>query len=370
MSLSVLPPLLGDMANSLNSAERIFALLDRRPKINSRGGLTLPSIEGRIELRDVTLTYQGSLDSKALDRVNLTAEPGEHVCICGPTGAGKSTVLAVILRFFDPHEGLALLDDTDVTTFDPQWLRQLIGFLPQHPMLFTRSVEANIAFGQQGTRQQVERAAKLAGLHDTIMSLPDRYRTVVGTHPDTLARAFRQKMCIARAALKDPRILLLDEPLVGLSPADVAEVSSSLRALCTGRTVISVAHRAEVLEGADSVVVMRRGQVVEMGTPRGLAGAKGGLFATMRGGGGGGTVGGGLTSDDFDEEEELGGGGGGHGGRGGDRGGGGNRALQLMNDIEHEVELCKPKEGEALNSVRAEIKAIKRAVGRAKGHTI
>jgi len=382
MSLSVLPPLIGDMSHSITAADRIFHLLDRHPKINTRGGLTLPSIEGRVELRHVTFSYPSASDHKALDRVSLTVDPGEHVCICGPAGSGKSTALAMIERFFDPREGLVLLDDTDVATFDPQWLRQLIGFVPQQTMLFTRTIEANIAFGSDASRQQVVDAATLVGVHEAILALPQGYNTVVGTHPTTLDKPFRQRLCIARAALKDPRILLLDEPTGGLSRSDASQVEEALALLCTGRTVISVAHRAAVPKGVGRVVVFRRGQVAEHGTVGALL-AAGGIFAAMHSEGGEGRASGAgehrFASDDRDEEDELSGGGARVGagsrqgkGHGGQAMQGGSRAYELIEDVEHEMELCKPTEGMALSEVRGEIAALKRLLGKGRqsSHTI
>ena len=289
MAMSVLPPLVGEMTKALAAGTRIFEMLDRKPQVKARGGLTLAGIEGRLELKQVTLYYPYQPDAPALNRVSLTVEAGTHLALCGGPGSGKTSVIALLLRFLDPQEGLVLLDDTDVSTFDPEWLRQQMALVPQEPILFSCTIAENIAYGQAASPQQIQAAAELVGLHSLVAALPDGYRTdlagsSVSADPGEFGGTGELAALIglARACLKDAPILLLDEPLARLRGPARAAASRGLLRIAEGRTVVSASRGAggELAAAADVVAVMSKGSVAELGSHSELV-RLGGLYKSL-----------------------------------------------------------------------------------------
>jgi ATP-binding cassette subfamily B protein len=315
MAASVLPPVLADMRNAVLAARRLAELIDRQQQINVKGGLTLPRCEGRLELKDVSFAYPAQLEGAppAVHRVNLSVEPGMHMAVVGAEGAGKSTLLALLERLVDPQEGLVLLDDTDMSSFDPYWLHYQVALIPAHPVLFSASVASNIAFGSSPSAAQVQQAASAAGVHHRIAALADGYDTeLVPTHVD---RALAQGIAVARAVLKDARILLIDD-LLAAPPADLADaraLSRAVEAACRGRTALSVARELrDYQRGAARAGVLRRGALVESGPMEALARSAA------------------LNAAQADGECGAGRGGGGGGGGAGDQ----SRALGLVQELE------------------------------------
>ena len=283
MAMSVLPPLVGEMTKALAAGTRVFEMLDRKPQVKARGGMTLAGIEGRLELKQVTLYYPYQPDAPALNRVSLTVEAGTHLALCGGPGSGKTSVVALLLRFLDPQEGLVLLDDTDVSTFDPAWLRQQMALVPQEPILFSCSIADNIAYGQNATPQQIQAAAELVGLHAVVAALPGGYRTEMsgaGEAGDSSELAVL--IGLARACIKDAPILLLDEPLARLRGAARAAAARGLLQVSAGRTVVSTSRSAggELATAADVVAVMSKGGVAELGSHAELV-RLGGLYKSL-----------------------------------------------------------------------------------------
>jgi len=214
-----------------------------------------------ITLREVTLSYPGR-DQPALDRVSLTLRPGDHIALTGPSGAGKTSLLALLLRFAEPSGGTIDVGDADLAAIPASaWLAQ-IAWVPQHPYLFTGSAAANIALGQPAAgREAIARAARLAGAADFIEALPDGYDTHLGERGLRLSAGQRQQIALARAFLRDAPLLLLDEPTAHLDPVSAGQVRRAVRTLMAGRTVIEVTHRGDLAAGAGRVVALDHGRL-------------------------------------------------------------------------------------------------------------
>jgi ATP-binding cassette subfamily B protein len=202
-----------------------------------------------------------------LRRVNLRIPPGQTVAIVGPTGAGKSTLVSLIPRFYDPQEGRVLLGGTDVREFTLASLRQQIAMVLQPPLVFPLTIGENIAYGRPGaTRDAVESAARLARIHEMIVRLPQGYDTVVGEQGVTLSEGERQRLTIARAILRDAPILILDEPTSSVDAETEALIMKGLEELVAGRTTFIIAHRLSTIRKADRILVVRSGQIAEQGS--------------------------------------------------------------------------------------------------------
>ena len=199
--------------------------------------------------------------------LSLMIAPGERVAIVGPSGAGKSTLVNLLLRFYDPGGGAVTLDGHDLRDVTLDSLRGALGVVPQEPVLFGGTVAENIAYGrQEATPGEIEAAARQANAHDFIRELPEGYDTVVGERGAHLSGGQRQRIAIARAILKDPRVLLLDEATSSLDNTSEAIVREALERLMVGRTTILIAHRLTTIAGADRIVVLDEGRIVEEGT--------------------------------------------------------------------------------------------------------
>ena len=260
---------------SLTGAQRVFEVLDTPTGVQSpSNAVPLERARGEVRLECVTFGYQSG--EPAISNVSITAEPGQTIAILGATGAGKSTVLSMIPRFYDPQQGRVLIDGRDVRGYDLSDLRRNIGLVFQESFLFSNTVAANIAFGHpEATREQIEKAAKIASAHDFIMALDDGYDTLLGEGGSNLSGGQRQRLAIARAVLLEPSILLLDDPTAAIDPQTEHEILEAMNSAMSGRTTFVVAHRLSTLRRADKVVVLERGKVVQTGTHEELMDAKG-----------------------------------------------------------------------------------------------
>ena len=231
------------------------------------GNRVVSAAEVRGEVRFEQVTFAYPPDQLILRGVNLHVTPGQTVAIVGPTGAGKSTLVSLLPRFYDPQEGRVLLDGTDVREFTLASLRQQIAMVLQPPLVFPLTIRENIAYGRPGaSAEAIERAARLARIHEMIMRLPEGYDTVVGEQGATLSEGERQRLTIARAILRDAPILILDEPTSSVDAETETLIMEGLEQLTAGRTTFIIAHRLSTVRRADMILVIRGGQLVEQGS--------------------------------------------------------------------------------------------------------
>lgn len=265
-SLATLSSLYADFNKALGASERVFELLDRVPAVVNGRGQRPERAEGRIVLERVSFAYPTRPDQLVLKDVDLVLEPGKVLALVGPSGSGKSTVAQLIARFYDPAAGRITFDGQDLTTLDPDWVRARIGTVAQEPVLFAGTIEENIRYGRPGaSAEEVVEAAKAANAHGFVSAFPEGYRTLVGERGVRLSGGQKQRIAIARALLKDPRVLVLDEATSALDSESEHLVQEALERLMRGRTVLVIAHRLSTVKGADRVVVLDHGVVAESG---------------------------------------------------------------------------------------------------------
>jgi ABC-type multidrug transport system fused ATPase/permease subunit len=258
---------LGMAQRATASGARLFEILDRRPRIaGPRGAPPLPPGSGRVELRDVTLRYEGA-PRPALEDVSLDVAAGSTVALVGATGSGKTSLVQLIPRLYDPAEGAVLVDGADVRDVDVASLRAAIAVVDDAPFLFSASVAENIAYARpEATREQVEAAARRAQAHGFITRLPEGYDTRVGERGLTLSGGQRQRVAIARALLADPRILILDDATSSVDASTEQEIKLALREVMQGRTTFVIAHRLSTIALAERIVVLEEGSVAAEGS--------------------------------------------------------------------------------------------------------
>jgi ATP-binding cassette subfamily B protein len=257
---------LGLAQRATASGARLFEVLDREPRLVApRDAPPLPAGRGRVELRDVTFAYENA--SPTLRDIDLTVEAGTTVALVGGTGSGKSTLVRLLARLYDPTEGRVLIDGADVREVDLGSLRRSIAVVDDDPFLFSATVHDNIAYARaDATREEVERAAERAQAAGFIAELPDGYDTRVGERGLTLSGGQRQRLAIARALLADPRILVLDDATSSVDATTEQAIKEALREVMAGRTTFVIAHRLSTIALADDIVVLEDGRVAARGT--------------------------------------------------------------------------------------------------------
>jgi ATP-binding cassette subfamily B protein len=267
------------LQDSLASVRRAFELLDEMPDVTELPrARPLARAVGAIEFHDVSFTYDRDA---VLRSVSLRVDPGMRVGIVGPTGAGKTTLVSLLFRFYDPTAGRVVLDGVDVRQYRLTDLRNQFGVVLQEPVLFSTTIRENIAYGRpEAGFSDIMAAARAANAHEFISRLPDGYDTVLGERGMTLSGGEKQRISIARAFLKDAPILILDEPSSSLDTGTEAMVVEALERLTTGRTTLIIAHRHSTIRGVDRILVLDRGEIVEAGRPADLL-AAGGLYARL-----------------------------------------------------------------------------------------
>ena len=267
---------LNSFSQTATASVRIFGLLNEPVTISSPETALKPTNwAGEVKFQDVSFAYS-TANAKTLADINLHIPAGSSLAVVGATGSGKSTLVHLIGRFYDPSSGHVLVDGHDARTLDLAELRQQIGMVAQDTLLFSATVAENIAFGRpDATQDKIEIAARLAQAHDFITQMPEGYRTRIGERGVGLSGGQRQRIAIARAMLLDPKILILDDSLSAVDSQTERLLQAAIATVMTGRTTILVAHRLATVQHADRIIVLREGQIIEQGSHRELAAASG-----------------------------------------------------------------------------------------------
>ncbi|KAK6242192.1 hypothetical protein SCA6_007581 [Theobroma cacao] len=262
-------PNLSFISEARHAASKIFEMIDRNPIINSEieKAKILSHVRGLVEFKDVDFSYPSRPDALILHKFNLKVQAGKMVGLVGGSGSGKSTVISLLERFYDPNNGDIILDGCKIKKLQLKWLRSQMGLVNQEPILFATSIKENILFGKEGASMElVIRAAKAANAHDFIAKLPNGYETQVGQFGVQLSGGQKQRVAIARALIRDPKILLLDEATSALDAQSEKIVQEALDHASQGRTTIVVAHRLSTIRKADLIAVLQSGRVIESGS--------------------------------------------------------------------------------------------------------
>jgi subfamily B ATP-binding cassette protein MsbA len=268
---------------AIGAADRVFGLLEGSSEIaDPVAPAVLPKpVRGEVEFRDVAFRYQAGATALTLENLSLRMRPGEVVALVGPSGAGKTTIASLLPRFWDVEGGAVLLDGIDVRHLALGDLRRAIGTVPQEPVLFSGTIADNISYARpDASDDEIEAAARVANAHEFVDRLPERYQTLVGERGVKLSGGQRQRIAIARAVLKDPAVLILDEATSSLDNESERLVEAALERLLYGRTTLIIAHRLSTVQRADRLVVLDRGRIVEEGTHAELL-RNGGVYAKL-----------------------------------------------------------------------------------------
>lgn len=274
-----------DSSKAKDAAASIFAILDRKSKIDPSddSGMTLDTVKGEIELQHISFKYPTRPDVQIFRDLCLTIRSGKTVALVGESGCGKSTVVSLLQRFYDPDSGQVTLDGIEIQKFQVKWLRQQMGLVSQEPVLFNDTIRANIAYGKEGnaTEAEIIAAAELANAHKFISGLQQGYDTTVGERGTQLSGGQKQRVAIARAIVKNPKILLLDEATSALDAESERLVQDALDRVMVNRTTVVVAHRLSTIKGADVIAVVKNGVIVEKGKHETLINIKDGFYASL-----------------------------------------------------------------------------------------
>jgi ABC-type multidrug transport system fused ATPase/permease subunit len=268
--------------SALGVSRRIFELLDAQPALRLSGGTTLVDLRGRIVLQDVTFEYPTRPGVQVLIGVSLEVDPGGVLALCGASGSGKSSVIALLERWYDFSSGSIEVDGVPLRDVDPSWWRRQVALVAQEPVLFNESVYDNLCYGriEQGTRAAAEAAAKTANAHEFISMFKDGFDTLVGERGVTLSGGQKQRIAIARALMAEPRVLLLDEATSALDAESEALVQAAIDRLMQARTTLVIAHRLSTVRQANCICVMAAGRVAERGSHDQLI-ALGGVYEKL-----------------------------------------------------------------------------------------
>jgi len=264
-SIGALAGLWQDFMKAVGASERVFELMDREPGVRS-GERRLDEVAGRIEFAGVEFCYPTRPDAPVLAGIDLTMAPGEVVALVGPSGSGKSTVASLLSRFYDPQAGAVSLDGEALTDLDPDWLREQVGVVSQEPILFATTIRDNVRYARpDASDEDVEVAARAANAWEFVQGFPEGLDTPVGERGVRLSGGQKQRIAIARALLKDPRILVLDEATSALDAESEHLVQEALARLMVGRTTLVIAHRLSTVQEADRVLVLDAGRIAQAG---------------------------------------------------------------------------------------------------------
>ncbi|MDE3081585.1 MAG: ATP-binding cassette domain-containing protein, partial [Paracoccaceae bacterium] len=273
----------GELQRAAGATERLVELLNATDTVQDPARpVALPRpAKGAVAFEEVTFRYPTRPEVSALDGISLSVAPGETVALVGPSGAGKTTIIQLLQRFYDPEAGRITIDGIDLRTMTRDDFRRAIAMVPQDPVIFAASARENIRFGRPGASDaEVEAAARAAAAHDFLMDLPQGYDTYVGERGVMLSGGQKQRIAIARAILRDAPILLLDEATSALDAESERLVQQAVEAMAQSRTTLIVAHRLATVKKADRILVFDKGRIVAQGTHADLV-AEGGLYARL-----------------------------------------------------------------------------------------
>ncbi|XP_024082049.1 ATP-binding cassette sub-family B member 8, mitochondrial isoform X2 [Cimex lectularius] len=285
-SFSQISLLFGHIVKGKEAGERVFKFCNIVPTIPCKGGIKINyySLNPTVEFKDVTFSYPTREKQVILNRLNLYIPAGKTVAVVGTSGNGKSTIAALLERFYDVNSGQVLVAGVDIKKLDPNWLRgELIGIINQEPVLFATTIKENIRYGKpDATDEEVYEAARLANADEFINEFPDGFNTVLGERGVTISGGQKQRIAIARALIKNPSILILDEATSALDSESEKIVQSTLENVCKGKTVLIIAHRLTTVQNADMIVVLKKGKIIEAGTHMELMTKEGMYFKLMQ----------------------------------------------------------------------------------------
>jgi len=275
--------LYAQMQKAIGATERVFELLEETPeKINSTASETTQKIKGTVSFKNVKFSYPSRKEIQVLKDVSFTANFGQKIAIVGPSGVGKSTIASLLLRFYDIESGEILIDGKNIYDFDLENLRGNMSIVPQDVILFGGTIRENIAYGKpNATEEEIFMAAKQANALNFIEGFPEQFETIVGERGIKLSGGQRQRIAIARALLKNPSILILDEATSSLDSESEKLVQEALEILMQGRTSIIIAHRLSTIRSADQILVLDNGVVTEQGTHQELIALENGMYKNL-----------------------------------------------------------------------------------------
>jgi ABC-type multidrug transport system fused ATPase/permease subunit len=280
--MSGLGDLYAQLQRTVGASERILEILEEKSEVDIEKEKVLNPIEGNISFKNVKFSYPSRKDVEVLKGINLEIASGKKIALVGHSGAGKSTIVQLLMKFYPDFQGEILIDGHDIKAQDVTYLRQNIAIVPQEVILFGGTIFENIAYGNPAASvEEVESAARKANAYEFIEKFPDKFETIVGDRGIKLSGGQRQRIAIARAILKDPAILLLDEATSALDSESEKLVQDALNELMKGRTAIIIAHRLATIRNADQIYVLKDGLIAESGTHESLILKNEGIYANL-----------------------------------------------------------------------------------------
>lgn len=281
-SLGGLTSFYSEIMKGVGASDRLFELLERKSPISVETGKALKEIDGKIQFEGIDFCYPTRPQSQIFKDFSLTVNPGTVIAIVGPSGSGKSTIGSLLLRYYDPLAGNILIDGTNIKDINLHWWREQVGVVSQEPTLFAGTIAENISYGRENaTLEEIQEAAAKANCASFINTFADKYDTLVGERGVSLSGGQKQRIAIARALLKDPKILILDEATSALDSESEVLVQDALNHLMQGRTVFTIAHRLSTIRSADLVACLNDGGVAELGTYNELLSREDGVFRKL-----------------------------------------------------------------------------------------